>query len=609
MTGAANAIAHRRLMILNERGLHARAAARFVSTLDGYSAVVEVEKDGTRVSGRFHHGVDDARRRRGHFHRGRGAGWRRCCRSRCAGGPRRETGSMSRRQGFELAGLGIAPGIAIGSAYVTESGALEVPTHTIAADSVAGEVERFRDAVVQSREQLGNLSRKAQTLHGSAAEELEYLLAAHSQMLEGSRLVRGVEARIRKQCLNAEAAVSQEVGEIVKAFARMNDSYLAERSKDLRDVGQRLLRNLMATPYRALTDLPEGTVVVADELTPADTALLDPRCVAGIVTASGGAQDHTSILARSLGLPAVVATSELLDHVKNGDLVIVDGGTGKVVVNPDAGTERAYERRRTELQLQARKLQRLRDVPAVSRDDVRISLMANIELASEIDPALDHGAEGVGLFRTEYLFLNRDSIPGEDEQYAHLANVVERMAGRTVTIRTLDAGNDKLPYSLGEHVGISANPAMGLRAIRLSLKFEKLLEDQLAAILRAGAHGRVRILLPMISTVSEVRQVRKVRDRVANRLLKQGIAIADPIPPVGVMIEIPGAALAADSLAGVSDFFSIGTKRSDDVHACHRPGRRPGGPSLQPAPSRGASADPVHHRRGAACRHRRECLR
>ena len=466
---------------------------------------------------------------------------------------------MSRRQGFELAGLGIAPGIAIGSAYVTESGALEVPTHTIAADSVAGEVERFRDAVVQSREQLGNLSRKAQTLHGSAAEELEYLLAAHSQMLEGSRLVRGVEARIRKQCLNAEAAVSQEVGEIVKAFARMNDSYLAERSKDLRDVGQRLLRNLMATPYRALTDLPEGTVVVADELTPADTALLDPRCVAGIVTASGGAQDHTSILARSLGLPAVVATSELLDHVKNGDLVIVDGGTGKVVVNPDAGTERAYERRRTELQLQARTLQRLRDVPAVSRDDVRISLMANIELASEIDPALDHGAEGVGLFRTEYLFLNRDSIPGEDEQYAHLANVVERMAGRTVTIRTLDAGNDKLPYSLGEHVGISANPAMGLRAIRLSLKFEKLLEDQLAAILRAGAHGRVRILLPMISTVSEVRQVRKVRDRVANRLLKQGIAIADPIPPVGVMIEIPGAALAADSLAGVSDFFSIGT--------------------------------------------------
>ena len=466
---------------------------------------------------------------------------------------------MSRRQGFELAGLGIAPGIAIGPAYVAESGALEVPIHTIAADSVACEVERFRDAVALSREQLGNLSRKAQTLHGSAAEELEYLLAAHSQMLEGSRLVRGVEERIRNQYLNAEAAVSQEVGEIVKAFARMDDSYLAERSKDLRDVGQRLLRNLMATPYRALTDLPEGTVVVADELTPADTALLDPRRVAGFVTASGGAQDHTSILARSLGLPAVVATNKLLDHVKSGDLVIVDGGTGKVVINPGAGTERAYERRRTELQRQARKLQRLRDVPAVSRDDVRIGLMANIELASEIDPALDHGAEGIGLFRTEYLFLNRDSIPGEDEQYAHLANVVERMAGRTVTIRTLDAGNDKLPYSLGEHVGISANPAMGLRAIRLSLKFEKLLEDQLAAILRAGAHGRVRILLPMISTVSEVRQVRKVCDRVADRLLKQGIAIADPMPPVGVMIEIPGAALAADSLACESDFFSIGT--------------------------------------------------
>ena len=460
---------------------------------------------------------------------------------------------------MELAGLGIAQGIAIGPAYVTESGTLEVPIHAVAGDAVACEVERFGEAVTRSREQLGNLSKKAQTLRGSAAEELEYLLAAHSQMLEGSRLVRGVETRIREQCINAEAAVSQEVGEIVKAFARMNDSYLAERSKDVRDVGQRLLHNLMAAPYRALTDLPEGTVVVADELTPADTALLDPRCVAGFVTAAGGAQDHTSILARSLGLPAVVATSDLMNHVRSGDLVIVDGQTGKVVINPDSATCAAYERRRSELKRQARKLQHLRDVPAVSRDEIRVNLLANVDLASEIEPALDHGAEGIGLFRTEYLFLNRDSVPGEDEQYAHLANVVERMAGRAVTIRTLDVGNDKLPYSLGDHVGAGANPAMGLRAIRLSLKFANLLEDQLAAILRAGAHGSVRILLPMISTATEVRQVRKVRDRVAARLRGKGVRIADPLPPVGVMIEIPGAALAADSLAGVSDFFSIGT--------------------------------------------------
>lgn len=469
------------------------------------------------------------------------------------------TGLMNRKGGLQLAGLGIAPGIAIGPAYVAESGALEVPVHEIAKGEVAAEIDRFHDAVARGREQLAVLSQKARTLHGSAAEELEYLLVAHSRMLEGSRLVRGVEERVRDQRLNAEAAVSQEVGDIVRAFEDMNDSYLAERSKDVRDVGKRLLHNLMAAPYRALTDLAPGTVVVADELTPADTALLDPRRVAGFVTASGGAQDHTGILARSLGLPAVVATGELLANVASGDRVIVDGGTGTVVINPDADAERAFEKRRGELRLQARKLRRLRDVPAVSRDQVRIGLLANVELASEIDPALDHGAEGIGLFRTEYLFLNRDTIPDEDEQYVHLANVVERMAGRTVTIRTLDAGNDKLPYSLGEPVGAGANPAMGLRAIRLSLKFGDLLENQLAAILRAGAHGRVRILLPMISTTSEVRQVRKVRDRVAERLTRAGVAIADPLPPVGIMIEIPGAALAADSLAGVSDFFSIGT--------------------------------------------------
>ena len=466
---------------------------------------------------------------------------------------------MNRPGNLELAGLGIAPGIAIGAAYVVESGALEVPVQEIGEDAVAEEINRFHDAAARGRKQLAELSQKARTLHGSAAEELEYLLVAHSRMLEGSRLVRGVEERIRDQHVNAEAAVSREVGDIVRAFEDMNDSYLAERSKDVRDVGKRLLHNLMDTPYRALTDLAPGTVVVADELTPADTALLDPRRVAGFVTAAGGAQDHTGILARSLGLPAVVATGELLAHVASGVRVIVDGGTGAVVINPDAGVERAYEKRRSELRLQARKLGRLRDVQAVSRDQVRIGLLANVELASEIDLALDHGAEGIGLFRTEYLFLNRDTIPDEDEQYVHLANVVERMADRTVTIRTLDAGNDKLPRSLGQPVGAGANPAMGLRAIRLSLRFGDLLENQLAAILRAGAHGRVRILLPMISTISEVRQVRKARDRVAERLTGAGVAIAKPLPPVGVMIEIPGAALAADSLAVESDFFSIGT--------------------------------------------------
>ncbi len=458
-----------------------------------------------------------------------------------------------------LKGLGVSRGIAIGPAFVTESGTLDVPTYALDASATAGEIARFGASVEKSRNQIVKLAAKAKDLPESAAEELEVLLEAHGRMLEGSRLVRGVENRIREQRINAEAAVSQEVGEIAHAFERMEDSYLAERGKDVRDVGQRLIRNLMAEPYRALTELAAGTVVVADELTPADTALLDPEKVAGFVAEVGGAQDHTGILARSLGLPAVVGAPGLLQHVRTGDVVIIDGRQGLAIVNPDAGTLRKYKGLRAEIGRLARKLERLRDVPANTRDDVRIGLQANIDLASEIGPALEHGAEGIGLYRTEYLFLNRDDVPGEDEQYAHLRNVVEGMAGRPVTIRTLDIGNDKLPYSLGEHLTAGANPAMGLRATRLLLKVEALLENQLAAILRAGAHGPVRILLPMISTASEVRRVRQVLKTVATRLRRRRVAFADPPPPVGAMIEIPGAALAADSLTRDCEFFSIGT--------------------------------------------------
>lgn len=458
-----------------------------------------------------------------------------------------------------LHGLGVSRGIAIGPAHVAESGSLDVPNYRIADDGIEAEIERFTAAVSYAQKQIDKLRTQAEKLPGSAAEELGYLLQAHGQMLEGSRLVRGVEARIRDQGINAEAAVSQEVAEIAHVFSQMDDPYLAERGRDVRDVGQRLLRSLMQSPYRALADLAQGTVVVADELTPADTALLDPRVVAGFVTAYGGAQDHTGILARSLGLPAVVGTPALLDHVRQGDLVVIDGILGEVVVNPDKETLALYEARRDELKRQTRKLERLRNVPATTRDEVTIGLQANIDLPGEVEAVLDNGAQGIGLFRTEYLYLNRPDVPGEEEQYALLKDIVEGMAGRPVTVRTLDVGNDKLPYSLGEHLQVSPNPAMGLRAIRLSLKVPALLESQLAAILRAGAHGPVRILLPMISTAAEVRQVRAAVKKVATRLRRRRVPFADPLPPVGAMIEIPGAALAADSLARDCEFFSIGT--------------------------------------------------
>ncbi len=264
-------------------------------------------------------------------------------------------------------------------------------------------------------------------------------------------------------------------------------------------------------------------------------------------------------MARSLGLPAVIGVPDLVGKLHSGDPIVVDGGTGKLTLNPKPATLERYEARRAELRRRQRQLARLRDLPSVTRDGVDIMLQANLELPGEIDGALGAGAQGVGLLRTEFMYMNREEPPSEDEQYATLRAFIEAMDGRPVTVRTLDAGSDKLAFSLAGHIQPSLNPALGLRAIRLSLKVRPLLEAQLGAMLRVSAHGPMRILLPMIGTTAEVRQVREVMAKVVRRLRRRRVPMADPLPPLGAMIEVPGAALAADSLARVCDFFSIGT--------------------------------------------------
>lgn len=456
-----------------------------------------------------------------------------------------------------LEGLGVGPGIAIGTAYVHDAGAVQAPEYHVAAGEVETERARFADAVARASKQVSKLQAKAKVLPGAAGEELGYLLDAYLQMLKGSRLIRGVDRRIAERRINAEAAVQQEIAEIVHGFAAMHDAYLSARIDDIREVGQRLVRNLLKTPYRPFSTVPRGAVVMAEELTPADTALLDPKVVGGIATVLGGAESHTAIMARSLGLPAVIGIAGLVRGVQTGCPLIVDGNRGRVILNPGPRTLADYRCRRAEFLRRRRALSRLRKVPAVTRDGAAIVLQANIELPSEVEAVIQAGAQGIGLLRSEFLFMNRDDVPGEEEQYQVLRQLIGRLDGRSVTVRTLDAGGDKLAPALG--TGIGANPALGLRAIRLSLHRPELLEAQLAAILRAGAHGPVRILLPMVSTVEELRRVREVMDRVVRRLRRRAVAIADPLPPLGVMIEVPGAALAADALAWQADFFSIGT--------------------------------------------------
>jgi phosphotransferase system enzyme I (PtsI) len=286
---------------------------------------------------------------------------------------------------------------------------------------------------------------------------------------------------------------------------------------------------------------------------------MDPRRVAGFACVLGGAEGHTAIMARSLGLPAVLGVAGLMPGVHNGAMVIVDGIAGRVLINPTPETLEDYRNRQLVLLREREQLKELRELPATTRDGTEIVLQANIELPRDVEGALDAGAAGVGLLRTEFLYMNRKDLPDEDEQYIMMRSIVEGMAGRPVTARTLDVGGEKLATNLGGHIAESANPSLGLRAIRLSLRVPKLLETQLAAMLRAGAHGPLRILLPMVCNAGEVRQVRESLNTVARRLKRRGTIIADPLPPLGVMIEIPGAALSADALAAVSDFFAIGT--------------------------------------------------
>ncbi|HEX2152202.1 MAG TPA: phosphoenolpyruvate--protein phosphotransferase, partial [Stellaceae bacterium] len=457
-----------------------------------------------------------------------------------------------------LTGIGVSPGIAIGPAYIGERGDLPVQETSIDEAGIDAERARFAEAVAVSAKQLRKLKTRATALPGSAADEIGYLLDAHLAMLANSRLVRGVNQRIARQRINAERAIQLEIEEIGKSFSAIGDPYLAARIDDIRVVGTRLIRNLLKKPYVAYSSLTGGAIILAEEITPGDTALMDPRRIGGFAAAYGGPDGHTAILARALGLPAVLAVPALLERARAGAQVLVDGTEGAVIIDPSPETVEKYRARREDLTRERRSLARLRRVPAVTRDGVEILLEANLELPVELEHAIANGAMGLGLVRSEFLYMNREELPSEDEQYEFFASLVRGMEGRPVTLRTLDVGGDKLPEALaGYAASESANPALGLRAIRLSLRERRLLDTQLAAMLRAANHGPVRILLPLISTLAELVRSREALEQVARRLRRRNVPIPEKLPPLGAMIEVPGAALAADALAGEADFFSI----------------------------------------------------
>jgi phosphotransferase system enzyme I (PtsI) len=442
---------------------------------------------------------------------------------------------------------------------------LIVSTKKLTATEVASELTRLDEAVARSRHQLQKLKNRLAALPEDSQAEISPLMDVYLHMLGPSRLMRGIKSRVQDDLLCPEAAVHAEAeaqAEAILAQPGADKAGRNRRADEVRELGRRILRNLTRQPFRSFAALPQGSVLAAEDLRPADAALIQPSRFAGIVTTEGGVEGHTAVMLRALGLPAVLGADGVLDAAEPGSLVIVDGDTGEITLNP---TKSSLEAARKKLSAQARArraLARLQRLPATTKDGTPVELQANLELPFELAMIAESGAHGIGLLRSEFMFMNREVAPDEDTQARIYQDIVEAMDGDPVTIRVLDWGSDKEVEALSRYLPETpeANPALGLRGIRLLLRYPALLETQLAAILRAAAHGPVRIMLPMVSVAAEVQATREVLIRVWRRLKRRkNISLPETLPPLGIMVETPAAALASPVLAQHADFFSIGT--------------------------------------------------
>jgi len=466
-----------------------------------------------------------------------------------------------------LVGIPVSAGVAIGPVFGAAEPPAPVTRRKIQASDIEAEVSRLDAAIAQSRKQLLKLRARLGVLPEDSQAEIAPLLDAYLQMIGPSRLIRNARRRVTETLLSAETAVVDETEALAVVIETMptedDPAGRQRRADEVREIGRRLVRNLTRAPFRSFAGLPEGAILACETLRPADAALLDPSRLAGVATDEGGSDGHTAIMLRALGVPAVLGAAGLSQAVRPGDLMVVDGAAGTVVINPGPATLVAARRAVTAFARVRQKLALLRRLPSVTTDGQTVELQANLEIPAELPLIAQSGAAGIGLLRSEFLFMNRETLPDEDDQFETYRGVVEAMAGDPVTIRVLDWGGEKDIEALQSEGVVPEvadhNPALGLRGIRLLLRETDLFETQLAAILRAAAAGPTRVLLPMVTTVAEVRAAREIYERVARRLRRRGDRLPDRLPPLGIMIETPGAALSADALALEADFFAIGT--------------------------------------------------
>ncbi len=452
-----------------------------------------------------------------------------------------------------MRGIAGSPGVIVGRALVVDRRRVAIPRRHLEVGDIEGEIQRLRSAIEAARAQLQSIRAR---IPAEAAEHA-LILDAHLLMLDDQLLIEQCEQSIREEQVNAEWALRRTVEKIKELFDRADDDYFRERRTDVDFVGERVLRHLMGTPQDILRprEADGPVILVAHELSPADTAALARSAVVGFVTDVGSNTSHTAIMARALSLPAVVGAGDATRNIATGDLVIVDGLRGEVLLRPTAVDVLQAEERGRRYGAFVRALGSNRDAPSMTRCGTRIPLRANIELPAEAAVAMDHGAEGIGLYRTEFLYVDRREPPSEDEQYEVYRKIVETVSPRVVTLRTFDIGGDK--FSSAFRLPREMNPALGLRAVRLALRERDVFRTQLRAMLRAAAHGQVRVMIPMISAVFELRESRAEFELARRELRERGIDT--PEVPLGIMVETPSAVLCADILARESAFFSIGT--------------------------------------------------
>ena len=453
----------------------------------------------------------------------------------------------------KLKGISASPGIAIGKVFFYLDETIRVPTYSISADEISGEKIRFFDAISKAATELESLKKKSLAEMGEAQSKF---LDSHILMLQDPEFTGQIIANLESNLKNVEFILYQVIEGLIGRLESSTDVYLKERTLDIHDVSKRVLNHLMFKERVTLSDLEEDVIIVTHSLLPSDALALNTGRVRGLAMDAGGKTSHTAILARAFEIPAVLGLSEVTRHVRTGDEIIVDGNTGTVIINPDSATHANYLLSSRVWHKREIELLTLNELPAETKDGKLIELMANIEVPEETVSAISHGADGIGLYRSEFLFLSPAGLPSEETQYAAYRQVLEAMGEKSVTIRTLDLGGDKALHGMQD--SDEANPILGWRAIRFCLSQRDMFLSQLRAILRASVHGKLQIMFPMISGIEELNNALEVLDEAGESLERDGIEFSRDVP-VGIMIETPSAAMTSDILAKKVSFFSIGT--------------------------------------------------